>query len=134
MYLTNGDKMKKAILVILASATLVGCGTRTVIVEATTPESTNPPVTDYQSKGGVDGYFNAVMEAFPNAVNIHGRKWIVEFGEIACGAIDEGMSLNELLNMVPASADSALIGYMVRHAILNICPHNQWFLDAAAQA
>jgi hypothetical protein len=134
VYLTDGEKMKKAILAILASVTLVGCGTRTVVVEATTPESTNPPVTVPESKGGVEGYFAAVMEGFPNAVNIHGRKWIVEFGQIACDAIDEGMSLSDLARMVPQGGDVELIGYMVRQAVLNICPHNQWFLDAAAQA
>lgn len=115
----------KLLAVAAASIILVGCGAKAT-VETTT--------TTTLAKGGVDGYFNAVLNNYPDAVNIHGRNWIVQFGQVACDAIDEGMSLSELLNMVPAGADGALIGYMIRHAILNICPHNQWFIDAASQA
>lgn len=119
--------------IVIAGALLAGCGTKTVIVEATTPKTT-PPVTAAPIKGGIEGYFSAVVEAYPNAVNIHGRKWIVDFGQIACDAIDEGMSLVDLAEMVPQGGDVELIGYMVRQAILNICPHNQWFIDAATNA
>jgi hypothetical protein len=129
MHTETKENMKTKLLALAAaSIILVGCGSKS------STDTTTTTTTTTLAKGGVDGYFNEVLNAYPNAINIHGRNWIIEFGQVSCGAIDEGMSLNDLLNMVPAGADGELVGFMIRHAILNICPHNQWFIDAASRA
>lgn len=122
--------MKKLSILCLAFIGLTGCTTETIKV-------VEKPADTYvkeSSEDKVDTYFQAVLDGFPDSVNIHGRKWIVDFGTIACDAIDEGMTLKDLIGMVPAGSDGAFIGYMLRQAIINICPHNQWFIDAASGA
>lgn len=123
--------MKKLLLAAAVAFPLIlsSCGgTKTVIVEATTT------TTEAPARSAEDSYFDVVLENYPEVVNRNGRQWVIEFGNITCGAIDDGMTLNQLLGMVGSNVDGALVGFMVRHAILEICPRNQWFLDAAAQA
>lgn len=122
--------MKKIIIssAIAFSLVLSSCGTKTIIVEATTTTTTSP------AKSAEDSYFDVVLDNYPDVVNRNGRQWVIEFGNITCGAIDDGMTLNQLLGMVGSNVDGALVGFMVRHAILEICPRNQWFLDAASNA
>lgn len=107
---------------------LSACGTKTVIVEATTT------TTEAPSKSAEESYFDIIRNAHPDVVNRNGRKWVIDFGNVVCEEIDNGMTLNQLLGMVSGDVDGALVGFMVRHAILEICPRNQWFLDAAADA
>lgn len=109
---------------------LASCGTKTIVVEATT---TTVEVT-VPAASPEDVYFSIVLDNYPYIVNRNGRQWVVEFGNAACDAIDEGMTLEGLLNMLDANTDGELVGFMVRHAILELCPRNQWFLDAAANA
>jgi PBP1b-binding outer membrane lipoprotein LpoB len=121
--------MKKKLLVLTAlTVMVVGCTAQPSVDKVTAPVETIP------AKTSVEAYFDAVITSFPNSINIHGRKWVVDFGSIACDAIDEGMSLTDLAKMMPSNADLPFVGYMIRQAITHICPHNQWFLDAAANA
>lgn len=122
--------MKKifAISAICLPLVLSSCGTKTIIVEATTTTTEAPAVS------AEDAYFDVVLGSYPDVVNRNGRQWVIEFGNIVCDEIDNGMTLNQLLGMVGADVDGALVGFMVRHAIIELCPRNQWFLDAAANA
>ena len=121
--------MKKKLLALATLVVLVtGCTAQSSVSKVTTPAETIP------AKTGVEAYFDAVATSFPDSINVHGRKWVVDFGNIACDAIDEGMSLTDLARMMPSNADLPFVGYMIRQAITHICPRNQWFLDAAANA
>jgi len=122
--------MKTKLLTAAAVLLIIAGCTSNKTAETTTTTSTTTTV----AVSGTEKFFQAVIDEYPQLINNNGRAWVIQFGETACGAIDEGMSLTDLLNMIGAETDGAMVGYIIRHAILNMCPHNQWFLDAAASA
>jgi hypothetical protein len=61
-----------------------------------------------------------------------GKVEVIRIGYTFCGAIDEGMTFNELVDMtVRADIDGGIVGSLLREAIEHFCPQNQWFIDAA---
>lgn len=130
--------MKKIMTVCAISALLVGCGTKTVVVERTTTtdagvQQTAPERNDTQY--GVDNYINNVVAKYPGLINSLGRNWLVQYANTTCESIDDGLTLTGLAEMALGyNLDVEMIGFLTGEAIRNFCPRNQWFIDAAAQA
>lgn len=125
-------KTKVFIPVAIAALFLSSCGTRAVVVEKTNETTTTTEYVAPQSAD--DRYFGIVLDNYPHIVNRNGRQWVIDFGNTVCEEIDNGLTLEQLLGMLSANTDGELVGFMVRYAILELCPRNQWFLDAAADA
>lgn len=127
--------MKKVLLVIASTIALTACGTRTVVVQQPVATTQPPVISQTPTTSADDMYIDAIIAERSSIVNQLGKNWLIEFGHAVCGSIDEGMTLTDLLNMASnTNADGATVGILVRLAILNICPSNQWFLDAAQNA
>ena len=126
--------MKKAIAIALIGVSLAGCGTRTVVVEKTTPPTTQPPVTQPPISAD-DTFFQHVMNNYPTLVANQGRAWVLDFGYTLCSEIDGGMTFGQLARMgSSADVDLEMLGYITGEAIRNLCPRNQWFIDTASSA
>lgn len=125
--------MKKLIIVLASSTLLIGCATKTVVVEKTTVPDTIP-ATDKTSYWE-EKYISNVTKMYPNLINNLGRKWLIDYANTTCEEIDNGMTLVDLTEMtVNNNLDVEMIGFLTGEAIRNFCPRNQWFIDAAAQA
>ena len=123
--------MKKALAIALVGISLAGCGTKTIIVEATTTTVpvTQPPVSNE------DTFFQNVMNNYPTLVANQGRAWVIDFGHTLCSEIDGGMTFGQLAQMgSSANVDLEMLGYITGEAIRNLCPRNQWFIDTASSA
>jgi hypothetical protein len=125
--------MKKLLALSLVVVSLSACGTKTIIKEVA--PSTTVEVIAEQPQGGETEYFQAVVDNYPNLVNNMGRKFVIDFGYTMCGAISEGTSLSELAEMSNKyNLDIEMVGFLIGKSILNLCPENQWFIDAAGNA
>jgi hypothetical protein len=133
VYPTNGETMKKAIIALLASITLVGCGTtKTVVVERTVPET---PVTTPQAQYGTDNYIANISSEYPHLINNLGKPWLIDFAETVCSSIDDGATLSDFVKMsTQYNIDAGMLGFLLGESIRNFCPSNQWFIDAALAA
>jgi hypothetical protein len=129
--------MKKALLTLLASVALVSCGTTagTTAIQEETPVATLPPVTVPSPLDKETNFLNGLTADFPTQVTNLGKADTVELGKLMCEAINEGTTLQDLLNMsYRLDVDAGFIGALVREAVENFCPENQWFIDAALNA
>lgn len=125
---------KTALLVVAAAATLSACGTKTVVVQDTVP-ATMAPVTVPSVVDKETNFLNGLTADFPTQVTNLGKPNTIELGHLMCQAIDEGTTLQDLLNMsYKLNVDAGFIGALVREAVENFCPANQWFIDAALNA
>lgn len=110
---------------------LSACGTRTVVVEqviATTTTVYEP----LQPSNGENIYIQNIVDQYPGLLNKFGKPWLIDFAKTVCTEIDNGMTINDLLDMSrTADADAETVGYLTGEAIRNFCPENQWFIDAA---
>ena len=123
--------MRKALLALPLLA-LAACGERTVVIQQPVA-TTRPPVVTPTL--GVDTYINDILNEDATILNDMGKKWVIDFAYATCGAIDEGMTINDLLDMaIKSGADGTDVGRLTRLAIVNLCPENQWFIDAATNA
>lgn len=133
---------KKAIIGIATSIIAISaCGeTRTIVVEKTVPDTVQeettttekyiPETTAWMSPE--DTYIENIIYYDPSLINQFGKQWLLDLGYTSCNAIDEGMSLYDLLDMTTETGtDPKTIGFLVGEAIRNFCPENQWFIDAA---
>jgi glycine cleavage system regulatory protein len=127
--------MKKTILSIVAAASILSaCGTKTIVVQETLP-ATLPPATTPSALDKETNFLNGLTADFPTQVTNLGKADTVELGYLMCQAIDEGTTLQDLLNMsYKLDVDAGFIGALVREAVENFCPANQWFIDAALNA
>lgn len=123
--------MKKLLAVSMGLIALSACGTRTVVVE----QVIAPTTTAYeplQPSNGENMYIQNIVNQYPGLLNKFGKPWLIDFAKTVCTEIDNGMTINDLLNMSStANADSETVGYLTGEAIRNFCPENQWFIDAA---
>jgi glycine cleavage system regulatory protein len=128
--------MKKTLITLLASVALVGCGTTTgTTAIQETPVVTLPPVTAPSALDKETNFLNGLTADFPTQVTNLGKADTIELGKLMCGAIDEGTTLQDLLNMsYRLDVDAGFIGALVREEVENFCPENQWFIDAALNA
>jgi hypothetical protein len=123
--------MKKLLALSMGIIALSACGTRTVVVEqviATTTTVYEP----LQPSNGENIYIRNIVDQYPGLLNKFGKPWLIDFAKTVCTEIDNGMTINDLLDMSrTADADAETVGYLTGEAIRNFCPENQWFIDAA---
>jgi PBP1b-binding outer membrane lipoprotein LpoB len=111
-----------------SSDTVVETTVDTTVVETTVPETTT---TEAQADPETQ-FIDDIMYEYSWVVNNMGRVTLVELGKTVCAAIDEGMSFNGYLDMMlNADVDLGAGGAILRSSIVNFCPQEQWFLDAA---
>jgi len=126
--------MKNIIAIATISVALAGCGTRTVVVEQQ-PAPTNPPITAPSATDKEQNFLNGMTSDWPADVSRLGKTAIVDMGHLACGAIDEGATISDFAAMAERSdVDGGFIGSLIREAVENFCPENQWFIDSALNA
>lgn len=123
--------MKKLTIALLLVAPLSACTTERVIERV---QATNAPVTTTVSHTE-DEYLSGLTADFPAEVAYLGKVKTVELGHLMCKSIDEGVTVNDLVNMATVyDVDAGFIGSVVRNAVHNLCPENQWFIDSALNA
>lgn len=123
--------MKKTILAITISALLVGCGTRTIVVQATVPEAISPATVPTAAFGD-DAYISNIVANYPHLLNNLGRPWLVGYAKLTCSDIDKGTTITKMIEIFnELDLDMGTMLYLTGEAIRNFCPHNQWFIDSA---
>lgn len=121
--------MKKIAVLALSAMFLTSCGTKTIVVEKA-PETTTTVVSHTEQE-----YIDGVTADFPSEVATLGKVKIVELGHLMCQSIDEGVTISDLVNMATRyDVDAGFIGAVIREAVHNFCPENQWFIDSALNA
>lgn len=133
---TNKEKMKKIVAIAITCGFLASCGTKTIVVEATTT-STEPPVQERPAStfDREQNFLNGLTYDHPTEVSRLGKTATIELGRLTCGTIDEGSTLADFVNMATRTGVSPeFIGSLIREAVENFCPENQWFIDSALNA
>jgi hypothetical protein len=132
----NKGKMKKIVAIAITCVTLASCGTKTIVVEKA-PDTTPAPVQPEQKSSfdREENFLNGLTYDHPTEVSKLGKTGTVELGRLTCGSIDEGSTINDFVDMANRSGVSAeFIGSLIREAVENFCPENQWFIDSALNA
>lgn len=121
--------MKKIIVTAMAAILLSSCGTKTVIVEKPV-EATQPPVaTTPPYDSDEELYLSTVRSEYPMVIESMGEQWVIEFGKIACTAIDDGLTLAGIATLaIQNNVDPEMLGYLIGAAIPAFCPENMWFI------
>lgn len=129
--------MKKQVLAAVASAIfLAGCGKETIIKEVlvtaapTTTEATLPPAP---SKTKFDLYLDEIYNFAAQA-----REWsepqLLEFGSVVCDALDNGNSLNQIIEVMErystGSYDDELFAGVIYSAVVHLCPEYRSYVEA----
>ena len=127
--------MKKIVAIAITCVTLASCGTKTIVVEATTP-ATEPaqeqPASTFDKE---QNFLNGLTYDHPTEVSRLGKTGVIELGRLTCGTIDEGSTISDFVDMANRTGVSAeFIGSLIREAVENFCPENQWFIDSALNA
>lgn len=135
--------MKKIIAIGSIALLVSACGSRTIVIEkesATTQpvveETTTTEVvvrtTQETRQSKEEAFLSGVTFDFPSEVATLGKVVVLEMGRLTCGAIDEGTTIDGFVEMANnAGVDAAFIGALIREAVWNFCPENQWFIDSA---
>lgn len=138
--------MKKIIAIGSIALLVSACGSRTVVIEkestTTQPaveETTTTEVvvqtTQPTRQSKEEAFLSGVTADFPREVSTLGKVDVLEMGRLTCGAIDEGSTVADFVEMATnAGVDSGFIGAVIREAVWNFCPENQWFIDSALNA
>ena len=127
--------MKKIALATISAALLLSaCGTKTVVVEVEATTTTTEYVAP-EPQYGTENYISNVISLYPGLLNSMGRPKLIEFADLICQEIDNGLSFNGLAQMgIRSQIDLEMLGFLTGEAIRNFCPHNQWFIDSALNA
>jgi hypothetical protein len=128
--------MRKATITLLASIALVGCGTTgTTAIQEEAPVATLPPVTVPTVVDKEQNFLNGLTYDHPAEVSRLGKASVLELGRLTCEAIDEGSTIGDFVKMAGnTGASPEFIGSLIREAVENFCPENQWFIDSALNA
>jgi hypothetical protein len=128
--------MRKATITLLASIALVGCGTTgTTAIQEEIPVATLPPVTVPAVVDKEQNFLNGLTYDHPTEVSRLGKASVLELGRLTCEAIDEGSTIGDFVKMAGnTGASPEFIGSLIREAVENFCPENQWFIDSALNA
>jgi hypothetical protein len=130
------NQMRKIIAIAMGALILTSCGTRTVTVEKT-PEVTAAPIPDapLSSFDREQNFLNGLTYDHPTEVSRLGKASVLELGRLTCEAIDEGTTIGDFVKMAGnTGASPEFIGSLIREAVENFCPENQWFIDSALNA
>ena len=125
--------MKKLLALTVLTLGVSACGTRTIVVEQV-PAVTSPQIQDApQSSSERDqNFLNGLTYDHPAEVSRLGKANVLELGRLTCQTIDEGSTINDFLDMSKQTGASAeFMGSLIREAVENFCPENQWFIDSA---
>lgn len=126
--------MKKLLIPTLFAALILGACTteRVVEVEKTTP------TTEYIAPAPSDpetSFIEGLTEDYPSEVSRLGKVETINLGRLTCQAIDEGSTLSDFVRMAEnTGVDAGFMGSLIREAVENFCPENQWFIDSALNA
>ena len=128
--------MKKILVpALFATLALGACTTERIVeVEKTTP------TTEYvaPAPAPIDpetNFIEGLTADYPSEVSRLGKVGTIDLGRLACQAIDEGSTLSDFVAMAQRTGvDAGFIGALIREAVENFCPENQWFIDSALNA
>lgn len=129
--------MRKLVIVVASIVSVYGCGTKTIVVEKTpdTTEYVAPATAAPQTINPEQAFLSGLTATHPAEVTMLGKQRALEMGRLTCGAIDEGSTLEDFALMgVRNNVDGGFIGALIREAVHNFCPENQWFIDSALNA
>lgn len=130
--------MRKILGATAIAILLSSCGTKTIVVERTpdTTEYVAPKTSPAPQKESPESAFlNGLTATHPYEVTMLGKQKALEMGKLTCGAIDEGSTLEDFALMAMRNnVDAGFIGALIREAVHNFCPDNQWFIDSALNA
>jgi hypothetical protein len=125
--------MKKTVIPSLLMIFALGACTteRIVEVEKTTPTTAyvapSPSPMDAEQN-----FLNGLTYDHPTEVSRLGKASVLELGRLTCEAIDEGSTVSDFVGMASKTgASPEFIGSLIREAVENFCPENQWFIDSA---
>lgn len=125
--------MKKLLAVAVLALGVSACGTKTIVVEKA-PDTTLAPIQDtvQSSSEREQNFLNGLTYDHPTEVSRLGKTSVLELGRLTCGAIDDGSTLSDFVQMASKTGVSPeFIGALIREAVENFCPENQWFIDSA---
>ena len=111
---------------------LGACTTERIVeVEKTTPTTAyvapSPSPMDAEQN-----FLNGLTYDHPTEVSRLGKASVLELGRLTCEAIDEGSTVSDFVGMASKTgASPEFIGSLIREAVENFCPENQWFIDSA---
>jgi hypothetical protein len=127
--------MKKLLLALIPVIALGACTTERIVERVpATVASTQAPYTD-NSSYAEQNFIEGLTADHPTEVTNLGKTSVIELGRLTCGTIDEGSTLSDFVEMANDTGVSAeFIGSLIREAVENFCPENQWFIDAALNA
>jgi hypothetical protein len=125
--------MKKLLAVAILALGVSACGTKTIVVEKA-PDTTLAPIQDtvQSSSEREQNFLNGLTYDHPSEVSTLGKTAVLELGRLTCGTIDEGATLTDFVKLANSTGVSPeFIGSLIREAVENFCPENQWFIDSA---
>ena len=128
--------MKKILVpALFATLALGACTTERIVeVEKTTPttEYVAPATTPNDPE---TNFINGLTADYPAEVSRLGKVETINLGRLTCEAIDDGSTLNDFVRMAEnTGVDAGFMGSLIREAVENFCPENQWFIDSALNA
>jgi hypothetical protein len=125
--------MKKLLAVAVLALGVSACGTKTIVVEKA-PNTTLAPIQDtvQSSSEREQNFLNGLTYDHPTEVTRLGKASVLELGRLTCDAIDEGSTISDFVGLANKTGVSAeFFGSLIREAVENFCPENQWFIDSA---
>ena len=127
--------MKKLLATSIAVIALSACGeTKTIIVEKA-PDTTVRTTVTPSYGGSEQNFIDGIVSDFPAEVSNLGKTKILQMGRLVCQSIDEGATVADFANLaVESNVDGGFIGSLIREAVENFCPENQWFITSALNA
>lgn len=129
--------MKKLFIVGISIFALTSCATETKIAEKATDTTqySAPPATQAPYVSRDTNFLSGLTNDYPGEVSMLGKSKLLEMGGLACDAIDEGATINDFVELAQSSGvDAGFIGALIREAVENYCPDNQWFIDSVLNA
>lgn len=126
---------KTAIPALLMVFALGACTTERIVeVQKTTP-TTEYVAPSPSPMDAEQNFLNGLTYDHPSEVSRLGKAAVLELGKLTCEAIDEGSTISDFVGMASKTgASPEFIGSLIREAVENFCPENQWFIDSALNA
>jgi hypothetical protein len=128
--------MKKLTITTIAAVSLLAsCTVETDAVEQAPVTTEEKVVVTVPQISPDENFLNGMSSDFPGEVAMLGKSRILDLGRTTCQAIDEGSTISDFADMaVQTGVDAGFVGALIREAVENFCPENQWFIDSALSA
>lgn len=137
--------MKKYIISASLTLALTACGSTTVIKEVA-PSTTVEPVKETvvvtvpvevpapAKTNKYDDYMDHVLNNSGQANSTWSKAQLIEFGDLVCGALDNGNSIRDVINLMNSyavtSSDTELFVSVLVGAVMNLCPEYTYELES----